>query len=425
MAPSTIAMLVTIVAILLFATEVIPLAATAISAGIVLAATGVIGWSDAFAGFSANVPLIMIGGSIVAAGLEHTGAAEQFGKVVLKIGGTNQRWFTVIVFAVTAAMSSVMSNVATVAIMMPVVASACYASHGKLLKKHTFMAIGIAACMGGSLTLIGAPTNMLGSGFLESAGEAPLTLFSFTPLGVIRVIVCIIFYATIGYNLQQKVFDFEEEIPQLPESDQDAPKKTPKEIAKMWTSFGILVLMVVGFITKIWPMPAVAMTCGMLTVITGCIPMNTAFKKLPWNVIWVVAGASGLAAGMGKSGAGELIATTVIGWLGGNPSLMGMMVAYTLLTFVMCNIMSATGLVSILCPIAIIMFQKLGYNPSYIVLVICTALNMACVVPYATSPITMTMEGGYRFMDYVKVGGVLAVINVIVQILSYPFVFSL
>ena len=180
-------------------------------------------------------------------------------------------------------MSSVMSNVATVAIMMPVVASACYASHGKLLKKHTFMAIGIAACMGGSLTLIGAPTNMLGSGFLESAGEAPLTLFSFTPLGVIRVIVCIIFYATIGYNLQQKVFDFEEEIPQLPESDQDAPKKTPKEIAKMWTSFGILVLMVVGFITKIWPMPAVAMTCGMLTVITGCIPMNTAFKKLPWE----------------------------------------------------------------------------------------------------------------------------------------------
>ena len=54
MAPSTIAMLVTVVAILLFATEVIPLAATAISAGIVLAATGVIGWSDAFAGFSAT-----------------------------------------------------------------------------------------------------------------------------------------------------------------------------------------------------------------------------------------------------------------------------------------------------------------------------------------------------------------------------------
>ncbi len=79
----------------------------------------------------------------------------------------------------------------------------------------------------------------------------------------------------------------------------------------------------------------------------------------------------------------------------------------------------------ILCPIAIIMFQKLGYNTSYVVLVICTALNMACVVPYATSPITMTMEGGYRFMDYVKVGGVLAVINVIVQIISYPLVFSL
>ena len=427
MAASTIAILVTIVAIILFATEVIPLSTTAISACIVLAATGVIQWSDAFSGFSASVPLIMIGGSIVAAGLQHTGAAEQFGKIILKIGGTNQRWFTVIVFAVTAAMSSVMSNVATVAIMIPVVTAACYASHGKLQKKHTFMAIGIAACMGGSLTLIGAPTNLLGSGFLESAGEAPLTMLSFTPLGVIRVLVCIIFYATIGYNLQQKVFDFKEEVPQLPDTEnvEEAPKKTPKEVAKMWTSFGILVLMVVGFVAKVWNTQAVAMTCGMLTIITRCIPLDTAFKKLPWNVIWVVAGASGLAAGMSKSGAGELIATTVIGWLGGNPSLMGMLIAFTLLTFVMCNIMSATGLVSILCPIAIIMFQKLGYNTSYVVLVICTALNMACVVPYATSPITMTMEGGYRFMDYVKVGGVLAVINVIVQIISYPFVFSL
>ena len=79
---------------------------------------------------------------------------------------------------------------------------------------------------------------------------------------------------------------------------------------------------------------------------------------------------------------------------------------------------------SILCPIAIIMFQKLGYNPQHVVLVICTALNMACVVPYATSPITMTMEGGYRFNDYVKVGGVIAVICVIVQIASYPFLFG-
>lgn len=71
------------------------------------------------------------------------------------------------------------------------------------------------------------------------------------------------------------------------------------------------------------------------------------------------------------------------------------------------------------------MFQTLGYDPSSVVLVIGTALNMACVVPYATSPITMTMEGGYRFMDYVKVGGVLAVINVAVQIASYPIIFNI
>lgn len=426
MAASTIAILVTIGAVILFATEVIPLSTTAIGACIVLAITGVIGWDQAFAGFSASVPLVMIGGTIVASGLQETGAAEAFGRVVLKIGGTNQRWFTVIVFAITASMSSVMSNVATVAIMIPVVGAACLASHGKLQRKFTYMSIGIAACMGGSITLIGAPTNLLCSGFLESAGEPALGMFSFTPFGVTRTIVCIIFYATIGYTLQQKFFNFPEEA--LPEkAGGELVKKGGKEVAKMWTSFGILVLMVAGFIIQPFGMPiqAVAMTCAMLTVITGCVNFNKAVSKLPWNVIWVIAGASGLAAGMGDSGAGELIAETVIGWLGGSPSMMGMLIMFTLLTFVLCNIMSATGLVSILCPIAIIMFQTLGYDPSSVVLVIGTALNMACVVPYATSPIAMTMEGGYRFMDYVKVGGVLAVINVVVQIASYPIIFNI
>ena len=425
MASSTIAILVTLVAILLFATEIIPLSVTAIGAGIVLAATGVIAWTAAFSGFSATVPLIMMGGTMVAASLQYTGAAEAFGKIILKVGGTNQRWFTVLVFTVTAFMSSVMSNVACVAIMIPVVTSACYASKGKLLKKHTFMAIGIAACMGGSLTLVGAPTNLLCSGFLESAGGAPLGLFDWTPLGAVRVLICIVFYATIGYTLQQKFFDFPEEVPELPEAKGEEVKKTTKELVRMWLSFGILVFMIVGFITGFWPTYAVAMTAGLLAVATGCVKIDYAFKKMPWNIIWVVVGASGLAAGMSKSGAGELIATTVIGWLGGQPSCMAMLVAFTLLTFVMCNIMSATGLVSILCPIAIIMFQELGYNPAYVVLTIGTALNMACVVPYATSPITMTMEGGYRFMDYVKVGGVLAVINIVAQIATYPFIWNL
>lgn len=426
MVPSTIAILVTVIAVVLFATEIIPLSVTAVSACIVLAITGVISWTEAFSGFSASVPLVMIGGTIVASGLQETGAAEQFGKLVLKIGGTNQRWFTVIVFGITAAISSVMSNVATVAIMIPVVGAACYASHGMLKKKFTFMAIGIAACMGGSITLIGAPTNLLGSGFLESAGEPALTMFSFTPFGVTRTVVCLIFYATIGYSLQKKFFDFPEESSPAGD-DETVVKRSSKEIAKMWISFAILAIMIAGFVIQPFGMPiqAVAMTCAMLTIVTGCVNFNKSVNKLPWNVIWVIAGASGLAAGMSNSGAGELIADTVIGWLGGSPSLMGMLIMFTLLTFFLCNIMSATGLVSILCPIAIIMFQRLGYDPSHVVLVICTALNMACVVPYATSPITMTMEGGYRFMDYVKVGGVLAVINTVVQIASYPIIFGI
>lgn len=436
--------------IILLILDVFPSSLTVLGGCILLAACGIITWEEAFSGFSGSVPLLVLGTNMVALGLQHTGAARDFGALLLRFGGRSQRSFTLISCLAAILLSSVMSNIMVMAILMPMVGAACYASEGKLKRKYTYMALGIASNMGGSLTLIGAPQNMLVSGCLETAGEAPLTLFSYTPFGIVRSVLCLVFFATIGDFLQKRFFDFEEPgfeeaspVSSGPTGDLNVPAgqntgrvpvpdslssvtgaETPsKRGARYWCSVLALVLMIAGFISGIWPIHAVALACGLLSVMAGTIPFKTCLQKLPWNIILLLAGSSGLGMAISKSGAGDGIASWMIRMLGGHPGLFAALVAFTLLAFVMSNLMSATALVSVFVPVAIAFFQKMNYPAVYAALAIGTALNFACVLPYATPPITMTMEGGYRVRDYLIVGGAFALLGIVTQILMYPFIF--
>lgn len=400
--------------------DVFPSSLTVLGGCILLAACGIISWTDAFSGFSGSVTLLVLGVNIVALGLSHTGAARDFGALILRFSGHSQRIFTIVSCSVAILLSSVMSNIMVMAIMLPIAGSACQASGGRLKRKYTYMALGIAANMGGCLTLIGAPQNMLVSSSLEAAGELPLTFFSYTPFGIVRSLLCLLYFATIGDFLQRRFFDFEEEDPSLGDRQIQV-----KRNFRYWSSVFLMILMIIGFISGIWPIHAVAMTCGVLGLMIGTVPLKTCLEKLPWNIIWLIAGSIGLGMGIEKSGAGEMIASWMIRLLGGNPGCYVSLIAFTLLSFILSNLMSSTALVSVFTPMAIVFFQKMGYPPQYAALAIGTALNFSCILPYATPPITMTMEGGYRVRDYLIVGGVFAVLGVLSQILMYPVLFSL
>lgn len=413
-------MIILAVVILLLVLDVFPSALTVLAGCALLAATGVISWTDAFSGFSGSVTLLVLGVNMVALGLQNTGAARDFGALVLRFGGRSQRTFTLVACTAAILLSSVMSNIMVLAIMLPIVSSACLSSGGRLKRKYTYMALGIAANMGGSLSLIGAPQNMLVSGCLEGAGEASLSFFSFTPFGIVRSLLCLLFFATIGDYLQRRFFDFEEELPSAP-----AQQSQARRDFRYWCSILLMAVMIIGFLSGVWPIHAVAMTCGILGLMIGTIPLKDCLQKLPWNIIWLLAGSAGLGMAIEKSGAGEQISGWMIRLLGGHPSCFVSLIAFTLLTFILSNLMSSTALISVFAPMAITFFQKMGYPPYYVALAMGTALNFSCILPYATPPITMTMEGGYRVKDYVIVGGLFAVLGILTQILMYPVVFQM
>ena len=423
MSSSTIALIILVVTLVLFVSGVIPLSVTAILSATAMGVFGCTTFARAFSGFSNDVTVMIMGSIIVGEALFLTGAAQLIGTTIIKMVGTNEKVFMVACILVSAVLSALLSNTAVVAMMIPVVAATAATSKGAVTKKNTLMAIGFAANLGGGMTLVGSTPNVIGQGLLAEAGEETMGFFDLTLGSVPRLLFMVIFYVTIGYTLQKKFFNFEEVASNLPEKSEE-DKEAPRDTKKMLISIIIMVLMVVGFVTELWTVGTVAMVAALACIITGCISIKQVFERMDWQTIWVIAGSFGFANGVSDSGAGKLIADKIIGLLGGNITMMSLLLVFTILATILGNLMSSSATTAMLGPIAISMCQSLGFSAKPILMVIIWALNLAFLSPVATPPVCMTLQGGYRFLDYTKMGAILVPICLILTVVMYPIVFA-
>ena len=424
MEPSTIALIILAITIILFATGKIPLADTAVASALAMGIFGVIPFTKAFAGFSNDVTMMVMGSIVIGEALFETGVAQKMGTAIIKMVGTNERLFVIVCVVLAAVLSAFLSNTAVVAMMMPVVAATAASSKGKITKKGSYMAIGFAANVGGGMTLVGSTPNVIGQGLLADNGLETMGFFDLTLGSVPRLLFMVVFYATLGYTLQNKVFNFEERY-EDGVSAAALEQEEPRSVSKMILSSAILVFAVAGFVAGFWTVGAVAMAAALLCVLTGCISIKTLFLRMDWNTVWVLAGSLGFAAGISDSGAGQLIADFFIGLLGADISMFKLLLVFTLISVVLGNLMSSTATMAMLGPIAISMCAALGFEAKPVIMVIIWALNLAFLTPTATVPVTMTLQGGYRFLDYTKIGAVLMLGCLALTILTYPFVFRL
>lgn len=383
----------------------------------------VIPFKVAFSGFSNDVTLMVIGSMIIGEAVFETGAADKIGRSIIKIVGYDEKKFIVACILLTAILSALLSNTAVVAMMLPVVAAVSKVSKGKIKKKNLYMAIGFAANVGGGMTLVGSTPNVVGQGMLIESGIEGMKFFDLTLGSIPRLIFMVIFYITIGVRLQNKIFNFEEIERRIDSNNENTNKSTTN--IKMILSVVIMILMIVGFISEIWTVGTVAMVAGIFCIVTGCISLKAVFERIDWNTIWILAGSFGFAAGLSESGAGELIANRIISMLGADVSLYKLLIIFTIISVILSNIMSSTASSAMICPIAISMCQVLNLPAKPVIMAIVWGLNLAFLTPVATPPVTMTLQAGYRFLDYTKIGSILMIGSLIITILIYPLVFSL
>jgi len=410
--------------LVLYMTEFLPIATTALLACLALAIFGVIPINTAFSGFGNDIVFLIAGMIVVGNALFETGVAHQVGKTIISTVGSNEKLFIAALIIVTTCLSLWVSNTATATIMLPIAASAVVASKGRFTKKNSYMIVGFASVAGGGLTLIGSTPQLIAQGMLAEGGHEVMSFFELSYAGLPKVALLLIYYLTIGYTLQNKVFNFQDPVDDLPKTA-ESRQEEPKNVIKMFITVAVLIFCIIGFLTGLWTLGIVAMVGALICVVTGCISQKKAFQSMDWTTVVVMACAFGLAAGLEQSGAGTLVAQTVINLTGDNitPWMLASLLA--LLAIVFGNLMSHTATASLLVPISIVLAIELGFDVKSIVMAVVIAANVTYVTPISTPPITMTLSGGYRFMDYVKVGGMLNVLSYVLIVLLFPLVLNL
>ena len=143
--------------------------------------------AEALSGFSNSVVIMMAGLFIVGGGVLQTGLASMIGAKITRLAGNNENRLFVLVVVVTALIGAFVSNTGTVALMLPIVVS--MASGSGFNSRRLLMPLAFASSMGGMLTLIGTPPNLVIQEALIDAGQTPLSFFSFFPIGIISILV--------------------------------------------------------------------------------------------------------------------------------------------------------------------------------------------------------------------------------------------
>ena len=179
--------------------------------------------AEGLSGFSNTTVIMMIGLFVVGGGIFQTGLAKMIGSKVMSLSGNSETRMFLLVMLVTGAIGAFVSNTGTVALMLPIIVSMA-AGAGKSPRRF-LMPLAFASSMGGMMTLIGTPPNLIVSDTLESAGYPSLSFFSFLPVGLVVLAVGIIYLLPATRMLTPK--------------EKVSKKKTGKSLKELVSEYGI------------------------------------------------------------------------------------------------------------------------------------------------------------------------------------------
>ena len=419
MSQITITLLFLLFAIVMFMWEKIPLGLTSMIVCVGLVVTGVLEWQTAFAGFIDSNVILFVAMFIVGGALFETGMANKIGGIVTHFAKT-ERQLIVAIMVIVGVMSGFLSNTGTAAILIPVVIG--IAAKSGYSRSRLLMPLVFAAAMGGNLTLIGAPGNMIAQSGMEGIG-LKFGFFDYAKVGVPILIVGIIYFAFIGYKFLPNKEGSDEGIFDESKDFSHVPKW------KQYLSLVILLLTLVGMIfEEQFGIKLCVIGCigALALMVTGVISEKDALASIDLKTIFLFGGTLSLAAALEQTGAGELIAEKVIGMLGDNPSPYVLTFVIFMLCCVMTNFMSNTATTALMVPIGISIAQGMGADPSAVLMACVIGGSCAYATPIGMPANTMVVTaGGYTFKDYAKAGVpmilVATVVSMILLPIFYPF----
>lgn len=416
MSPSTITLIFLAFAIVSFVLEKIPLGLTATIVAIGLNLTGVLDNSATFAGYVNSNVILCVGMFVVGQALFETGMANKIGGLVTRFAKT-ERMLIVSVMVIVGIMSGFLSNTGTAAVLIPVVCG--IADESGYSRSRLLMPLVFAAALGGNLSIIGAPGNLMGVNALQEMGMET-SFFMYAPVGIPMLVAGILYFAFIGYRF----------LPDGSHGGEAVEVQKDYSGVPQWKQIVSLIVLVVVILAMIFEkqigvkIQISACVGAIILVLTGVISEKEALKSIDLKVVLLFGGSLALAKALETTGAGSLIADAIVGALGANPNPMILLLVVFVVGCALTNFMSNTATTALMVPIATSLAQSLGADPRSMIIATVIACSCAYATPIGMPANTMVVGlGGYKFNDYVKAGLPLIAVSFVICIVLLPILF--
>ena len=417
MSQTTITLLFLTFTIISFILEKIPLGLTATICALGLTLTGVLDASTTFAQYVNSNVILCVGMFVVGQALFETGMANKIGGIVTKFART-ERTLIIAIMVIVGVMSGILSNTGTAAVLIPVVCG--IADESGYSRSRLLMPLVFAAALGGNLSIIGAPGNLMGVNALQEMGLST-SFFMYAPVGVPMLILGIIYFVFLGYRF-------------LPDGTATggAAVEAQKDFSNVpkWKQVISLVVLIVVIIAMIFEeeigISIQISSCigAAFLVLTGVLSEKEALQSIDLKVVLLFGGSLSLAKALDTTGAGNLIADKIVGLLGANPNPIILLLVIFIVTCALTNFMSNTATTALMIPIAVSLANNLGADPRAVVIATVIAGSCAYATPIGMPANTMVVGlGGYKFKDYVKSGLPLIFVSFAICMILLPILF--
>lgn len=426
MSPSTICLIVIALSLILFMMPKVPILFTSIFATMALYFTGVSSASVAFSGFNSSATWFLIGMSLVSGAFFSTGLSDVVGTFLFNLTKGSQKRVSITLYLIGAILSMFMSCLTVMIMAVPMIDAMVIKSKGTLSRKQSYMPMAIGALLGGNISLSGSANLLTTSGMIEEVTGRAFEFFTPLPIGLPAIIIGLIFYLTIGTKLQAKVFGADDPSWMSHMKSEGGFDTTAKLTPKMKITAVVLVVTVVLLVLNKWNMGAICFAAAAVLLALRVITAEEMVKAVPWNVVLYVAALIGFASGINASGAGEVIGQWLITF-GQSVGLgaFGLLVLHMLLCQLLSNFMSNNAAVVIFVPIGMSIATIVGADPFAFGLASVISINSAFITPVSSPMMSVTLEAGFKFSDYVKGNALLNLCTFLATIAAmYIFYFA-
>ena len=325
-------------------------------------------------------------------------------RLCARLGATGL-WLVIVLCGVA---SAFLNNTPIVVLGAPVVRDVSRAL--ELSPKRFLIPLSYATILGGACTLIGTSTNLLVNDMARNAGQPAFSLFEVTPVAAIIAAVGGLYLVLLGPRLLGSATVSSPEAvlkPNAPPAGEDPalyPVDAPFSPVKAAAALGTFVLVVTVAAFGLLPIAAAAFAGAVLLVVTGVIGVEDAYKGLRPDILLLIAGMVVVGLSMELTGLAGLATDALVGWMQGLGPLYALALIYGA-TLLLTEILSNAAVAVLLTPVAVALAESLGVSPRPFLVAVMMAASAAFATPfgYQTNVLVYQM-GGYRYLDFVRIG---------------------